>query len=89
MRRVYIYRVQFPLILANAVTIHQCKGLSLDCAMMDLSDQVFSSGIAYVALSRVRILDGIHLVAFTKSQLWLVSSFCWKLIGYDSCIDQT
>ena len=42
---------RFPLILAFAVTIHKCQGLSLDCAMMDLSDEVF---MAYVALSCVK-----------------------------------
>ena len=51
MRRVYVYREQFPLILAYAITIHKCQGLSLDCAMMDLSDHFFSSGMAYIALS--------------------------------------
>ena len=75
MRRVYVYREQFPLILAYAVTIHKCQGLSLDCAMMDLSDQVFSSGMAYVALSRVRSLDGVHLVAFDRKSI-IVSSKC-------------
>ena len=30
----YVFRKQFPLILAFAVTIHKCQGLSLDCAMM-------------------------------------------------------
>ena len=39
----YIYRRQFPLILAYGVTIHK----------MDLSDKVFSPGMAYIAISRV------------------------------------
>ena len=73
MRRVYIFRAQFPLIFAYAVTIHRCQGLSLDCAMMDLFDEVFSSGMAYVALSRVRTLDGVHLVALDRKSI-MVSS---------------
>ena len=77
MRRVYVYREQFPLILAYAVTIHKCQGLSHDCAIMDLSDKVFNSGMAYVALSRVRSLDGVgvHLVAFDQKSI-IVSSKC-------------
>ena len=38
--------------------------MSLDCAIIDLSENVFSDGMAYVALSRVRSLSGLHLVAF-------------------------
>ena len=37
----YVYRTQFPLILAYAVTIHKCQGLSLDCAIIDLFSKVF------------------------------------------------
>jgi len=32
MKNLYVYRKQFPLILAYSVTIHKCQGLSLDCA---------------------------------------------------------
>ena len=46
MKNFYVYRKQFPLILAYAVTIHKCQGLSLDCAIVDLSDEVFSEGMA-------------------------------------------
>ena len=44
---------KFPLILAYAMTIHKCRGLSLDCTIVDLSEKAFSAGMAYVALSRV------------------------------------
>ena len=57
MKSFYVYRKQFPLILAYAVTIHKCQGMSLDSAIIDLSDQVFAAGMAYVALSRVRSLS--------------------------------
>ena len=45
------------------MTTHQCQGLSLDCDIVDLSDEVFSEGMAYVALSRVRSLTGLYLVS--------------------------
>ena len=45
MKKMYVHRKQFPLILALAVTVHKCQGLSLDCAVMDLSNEVFCSGM--------------------------------------------
>ena len=35
MKKMYVHRKQFPLILAFAITVHKCQGLSLDCAIMD------------------------------------------------------
>ena len=57
------------MILAFAVTIHKSQGLSLDNAIIDLSDRVFSPGMAYVALLRVRTLSGVHLPAFQPSSI--------------------
>ena len=32
----YVHPLQFPLMLAYAVTIHKCQGLSLECVIVDL-----------------------------------------------------
>uniref|UniRef100_A0A1X7UCH2 ATP-dependent DNA helicase n=1 Tax=Amphimedon queenslandica TaxID=400682 RepID=A0A1X7UCH2_AMPQE len=69
MKNVFVYRSQFPLILAFAVTIHKGQGLSLDNAIIDLSENVFSAGMAYVALSRVRTLCGVHFTCFNPKSL--------------------
>ena len=80
MQSFYVYRKQFPLILAFAVTIHKCQGLSLDSAIIDLSDKVFSPGMAYVTLSRVRSLDGLYLTEFDPASI-IVSSSCLEEIN--------
>lgn len=59
---------QIPLRLAWAMTIHKSQGMSLDSALMDLS-QVFEYGQGYVALSRVRTLDGLHMLGYNDRAL--------------------
>ena len=60
----YTQKTVSPHILSYAITIHKCQGLSLDTAIIDLSTDVFGDGMAYVALSRVRTLNGLHLLSF-------------------------
>ena len=51
---------QYPLRLAYAMTIHKAQGLSLDAAFIDIR-AAREPGQAYVAVSRVRSLAGLHL----------------------------
>lgn len=77
---------QVPLILAWAVTIHKAQGATLSYAEVDAGSGVFECGQTYVALSRVRSLDGLTLTSFNPAKIILDQ----KVIEfYESCKNPT
>ncbi|MDD5639243.1 MAG: PIF1 family ATP-dependent DNA helicase [Candidatus Pacebacteria bacterium] len=52
---------QFPMKLAWAITIHKGQGNTYEKAVIDFGNGTFAPGQAYVALSRCRSFEGLHL----------------------------
>lgn len=64
-----ITKIQIPLILAWALTTHKSQGCTLDYVVCDLGSTIFEDGQAYVALSRVRNLDGLYISNFLEKSI--------------------
>ena len=66
-----VSRTQFPLMLAWAVTIHKVQGATLPAVVVDMaySKGKFSPGQAYVAFSRVKQLEHLHILNYNRKQI--------------------
>ena len=63
-----LVRKQIPLMLAWAMTIHKCQGATISHVITDLSD-IFGNAQAYVTLSRVRSLEGLHIIGINYRKI--------------------
>ena len=60
---------QVPLILSWALTIHKSQGATLDTAEIDVGSGIFECGQTYVALSRVKSLEGLYLTSYDAKRI--------------------
>jgi len=60
---------QIPLMLAWALTIHKAQGSTLEIAEVDAGSGIFECGQTYVALSRVKSLEGLYLSSFDARRI--------------------
>ncbi|XP_055370345.1 uncharacterized protein LOC114870002 [Betta splendens] len=64
-----VFRREFPIKLAFACTIHKVQGMTTNSAVVSLK-HVFEAGMAYVALSRLTSLSGLHLLDMDERKIY-------------------
>ena len=67
-------RTTFPLMLCFACTCHKVQGLTLENAVIDIGRSIFTAGQVYVALSRVKTLEGLALVDYDRNRIYANST---------------
>lgn len=63
-----------PLILSWSISIHKSQGATLDNAIIDCGNDIFEAGQIYVALSRIKTLQGLYLKGFDFSKIMIKKS---------------
>lgn len=64
-----IRKIQIPLILSWAITIHKAQGMTLDFIQTDIGSSIFEYGQAYVVLSRIKDIEGLSLMNIDYSKI--------------------
>jgi ATP-dependent DNA helicase PIF1 len=60
---------QIPLILSWAITIHKSQGATLERCIIDIGSGVFEAGQSYVALSRIKSLEGVSIMSYDVTRI--------------------
>ncbi len=73
---------QFPIRLGWALTIHKSQGLTIDDVTVDLRKKAFSPGQTYVALSRCREIENLHIIGELTAGDILTNNDVLRFIKY-------
>ena len=68
-KTVEVTRRQFPFVLAWATTIHKVQSLTTEQIVVDMKGRTFCAGQAYVALSRVKSMEGLFIKNFNPNSI--------------------
>lgn len=63
------YVEQYPFCLAWAITIHKSQGMGIEHLSIDIGSSIFEDGQAYVAISRTKTIEGLHIKNFNVSSI--------------------
>ena len=63
-------RSQYPIMLGHSISIHKSQGMTLDNVFIDFTN-TFSAHQVYVALSRVKTLEGLYINNLSKEKIWV------------------
>lgn len=64
-----IKKIQIPLILSWAITIHKAQGCTLELLQTDIGESIFEYGQIYVVLSRIKDISGLSLINVDYSKI--------------------
>lgn len=62
---------QIPLILSWAITIHKSQGATIERCIIDIGGSVFEAGQSYVALSRIKSLEGVSIKSYDVNKIYV------------------
>lgn len=72
-------RMQLPLILSYALTVHRAQGMTLDTVVCNLQGLFAKGQLKYTALSRVRNFDKLRVIGSVKSDAACANQKVWRL----------
>jgi ATP-dependent DNA helicase PIF1 len=83
-------RLQFPLSLSAATSIHKSQGCTLSSVIIDIGNTIFADGQSYVALSRCKSLEGVYILNLNLNKIkanQLATSYEKHIKQYAKIID--